>query len=220
MVLVANLPNQPIDPLDDIVRRLAARTAIRPDIPRALPFLRALFLDLRGRNALVVAVVPLADVAGDGDLGVGALGRGLRVLDLPRVGVVAAEVEELDGLLCARAGRDVAGWALVLCVVEDMGASVRRCEVSYMWTSCLGTIRRSSPTSARPVARTRFSPLAVRGMSEVPVWRPSSDHSVSPWRTMKHRGVVIPFLRDCTGTRRSMGRELHLGVGLQGVTSH
>jgi hypothetical protein len=63
--------------------------------------------------------------------------------------------------------------------------------MTYMWTSCFGTIKRSSPTRARPVARTRFSPLLVRGMSEVPVWRPSSDHSVSPWRTMKHRGVVM-----------------------------
>jgi len=35
----------------------------------------------------------------------------------------------------------------------------------------------------------RFSPLAVRGMSEVPVWRPLRDHSVSPWRIMKTRGV-------------------------------
>jgi hypothetical protein len=51
-----------------------------------------------------------------------------------------------------------------------------------------GTINRSSPTSAFPVARTRFSPSSVSGMSEIPVWRPFSDHSVSPWRTMKTRG--------------------------------
>lgn len=44
---------------------------------------------------------------------------------------------------------------------------------------------------ARPVALTRFSPLAVRGISVEPVWRPSRDHSVSPWRTMKTRGVDI-----------------------------
>ena len=42
---------------------------------------------------------------------------------------------------------------------------------------------------ALPVANTRFSPLAVKGMSDDPVWRPLSDHSVSPWRTMKTRGV-------------------------------
>ena len=41
------------------------------------------------------------------------------------------------------------------------------------------------------MVRTRFSPLAVRGMLDVPVCFPESDHSVSPWRTMKQRGVVI-----------------------------
>jgi hypothetical protein len=51
-----------------------------------------------------------------------------------------------------------------------------------------GTIKRSAPTSALPVARTRFSPVGVRGMSDVPVWRPLRDHSVSPWRIMKTRG--------------------------------
>ena len=56
-----------------------------------------------------------------------------------------------------------------------------------------GTINLSLPTSAFPVARMRFSPLAVRGSSEVPVWRPLSDHSVSPWRMMKTRGVLILF---------------------------
>jgi hypothetical protein len=60
-----------------------------------------------------------------------------------------------------------------------------------MWTSCLGTISLSSPTSARPVARTRFSPFLVNGMSDVPVCLPDRDHSVSPCRTMKQRGVVM-----------------------------
>lgn len=50
---------------------------------------------------------------------------------------------------------------------------------------------RSSPTKALPVARIRFSPLSVRGSSVVPVCRPFSDHSVSPCRMMKARGVVI-----------------------------
>lgn len=60
-----------------------------------------------------------------------------------------------------------------------------------MWSSLLGTIRRSGPTIALPVARTRFSPLAVSGMSVRPVCLPLSDHSVSPWRTMKTLGVGI-----------------------------
>jgi hypothetical protein len=46
----------------------------------------------------------------------------------------------------------------------------------------------SSPTNALPVARIRFSPFAVRGMSVEPVWRPFNDHSVSPWRMMKTLG--------------------------------
>lgn len=60
-----------------------------------------------------------------------------------------------------------------------------------MCTNCRGTISLSSPTSALPVARTRFSPFFVNGMSVVPVCLPDSDHSVSPWRAMKHRGVVM-----------------------------
>lgn len=61
----------------------------------------------------------------------------------------------------------------------------------YMCATLDGTISLSSPTRALPVARILFSPLGVRGMSEVPVCRPLSDHSVSPWRIMKARGVVI-----------------------------
>lgn len=49
-----------------------------------------------------------------------------------------------------------------------------------MWASLEGTMRRSSPTRAFPVARIRFSPLAVRGMSVLPVCLPLRDHSVSP----------------------------------------
>lgn len=60
-----------------------------------------------------------------------------------------------------------------------------------MWASLEGTMSLSSPTSARPVARILFSPFSVSGSSVVPVCRPLSDHSVSPWRIMKARGVVI-----------------------------
>jgi hypothetical protein len=52
-------------------------------------------------------------------------------------------------------------------------------------------MRRSEPTRALPVARMRFSPVGVRGMSVMPVWRPLRDHSVSPWRMMKTRGSGI-----------------------------
>lgn len=63
--------------------------------------------------------------------------------------------------------------------------------LSYTCTRFLGTISLSSPTSALPVALTRFSPFAVSGRSEVPVCRPFRDHSVSPWRTIKQRGVIV-----------------------------
>ena len=62
---------------------------------------------------------------------------------------------------------------------------------AHMWAILEGTMSRSSPTRAFPVARILFSPFGVNGMSEVPVWRPLSDHSVSPWRMIKARGVVI-----------------------------
>jgi hypothetical protein len=106
MVRLPDLPDQPIDALNDVGRTLAPGTAIFPNIPGPEPVLGALLPDLRRRDALVVAVVPLADVGRDGDFGVGTHGRGLRVRDLPRVRVVAAEVEELERLLGARAGRD------------------------------------------------------------------------------------------------------------------
>lgn len=61
----------------------------------------------------------------------------------------------------------------------------------YMWASLEGTMSRSWPTSARPVARILFSPFSVSGSSVVPVCLPFRDHSVSPWRMMKARGVVI-----------------------------
>jgi hypothetical protein len=71
------------------------------------------------------------------------------------------------------------------------GVGRRKGRGVYMCARFLGTISLSSPTSACPVALMRFSPLAVRASSVVPVWRPLSDHSVSPWRIMKTRGSGI-----------------------------
>jgi hypothetical protein len=58
-----------------------------------------------------------------------------------------------------------------------------------------GTISLSSPTSAFPVATTRFSPLAVNESSVVPVCRPFRDHSVSPCRMTNTRGSGIVIIR-------------------------
>lgn len=66
-----------------------------------------------------------------------------------------------------------------------------------MWVSLLGTMSLSLPTRALPVALTLFSPSAVRGMSVTPVCLPLRDHSVSPWRAMKTRGVDMVGLSGC-----------------------
>ena len=107
VIFVPNFLDQPIHSLNNIFRRLAARTTICPDIPRPEPLFFAPFPDLFRRDALVLAVVPLADVRRDGDFCIGADGGGLLVRDLPGVGVVAAEVKELEGLLGAGARGDV-----------------------------------------------------------------------------------------------------------------
>lgn len=110
---------------------------------------------------------------------------------MPGVAVAAAEVEEFEGALGAVAGGYVAVFGS--CVLESAfcggwsGRGQGRGR-RYMCARFPGTMSLSSPTRALPVARMRFSPLAVRGSSVVPVWRPLRDHSVSPWRIMKTRG--------------------------------
>ena len=102
---------------------------------------------------------------------------------LPGEFVFAAEVEEFEGAAGAVAGGDVAGGkgGSVSAVCDGGIGGLGEGEGGqYMWASLEGTMRRSSPTRAFPVARIRFSPLAVRGMSVVPVCLPLRDHSVSP----------------------------------------
>lgn len=89
---------------------------------------------------------------------------------------------------CAgRGGVAIHSYNLILATYIASGFLERE-ESRYMCARFPGTMSLSSPTSAFPVARTRFSPLAVKGSSVVPVWRPLSDHSVSPWRIIKTRG--------------------------------
>lgn len=59
------------------------------------------------------------------------------------------------------------------------------------WERREGSIRRPGPRREREEARTWDSPRGVRGISEVPVWRPLMVHSVSPWRARKTRGVAM-----------------------------
>jgi hypothetical protein len=108
---------------DDNTRRwnehlLPPRTPIPPDIPPRTPIyiqplLPAQRADGRRREALVVAVVPLADVVGDLDLGVARRVRavGLAVRGPGELGQVG-DVEELEGSLGALAGGDVAVWGV------------------------------------------------------------------------------------------------------------
>jgi len=93
---------------------LPARTPVPPDIPRPRQALPLPDLpDLGRRDALVVAVVPLADVLGDLDAG-RARGVVRRVVvggavPVPGEGfVLLADSEELEGALGAPAGGDVA----------------------------------------------------------------------------------------------------------------
>lgn len=159
---------------------------------------------MRGRETFVGTVVPFADCVCDLDVCVcAAFGREeSRGVIGPGILIAAAEIEEFEGALGAVAGGDVTGWVLanVVCLVRV--GHIGRCldweswRLAYMCANFEGTINRSSPTSALPVARTRFSPFTVRGMSVVPVWRPLRDHSVSPWRMMKTRGSGIAYVRN------------------------
>jgi hypothetical protein len=75
----------------------------------------ALLTNLGGRDALVITVIPFRDAICYGDTGVGSgWTRGLFSgggLGLPREGIVAADVEELEGTLGAVPRRDVAAGA-------------------------------------------------------------------------------------------------------------
>jgi hypothetical protein len=151
-------------------------------------------------KTLVVTVVPFGDAVCDFDIcvraGIEAGGGGGGG---PREARFAADVEEFEGALGAGAGGDVAVvsqhqlLSLSTCLVLELVWGMEVWE-RYMCARFLGTINLSEPTRALPVARTRFSPLDVSGMSEVPVWRPLRDHSVSPWRIMKTRGVGMLVL--------------------------
>lgn len=90
---------------------LATRAAITPDVPvLGQALLLADATDLGGRDALVVAVVPLANVLGDLDTGValGSVALYLAML-LPGELVGEAEVQELKCALGTLARRNVAG---------------------------------------------------------------------------------------------------------------
>lgn len=98
---------------------LPTRTPILPNIPHALiPLLRPPLPNLRARDTLVVAVVPLADVIRDLDPGgavgeVVAVGWGVAVGGPGELVRGDAEVEELKGSLGSGSGGDVAGGLLV-----------------------------------------------------------------------------------------------------------
>lgn len=109
---------------------LAAGTAVFPNVPlRSQALLLAQLPDFGARNALVLTVIPLANVVGDLDAGfavpggggagsVAMLGPGQRVLD--------TEVQQLEGALGALARRDVAVMSVSGSVLGGGKAGKRR----------------------------------------------------------------------------------------------
>lgn len=94
---------------------LAPGTSIPPDIPVGIQtLLLAELFDLRRRNALVVAIVPLADVLGDLDTGFAGQAVIARLtMRSPGKRVLVLQVEELQGALGTPSWRDVAVRGLV-----------------------------------------------------------------------------------------------------------
>lgn len=68
VVLLADVADQPVDTHDNVFRRLAAGTAVAPDIPIFIEAGgTAGGADLWRRHSLIVAVVPLDNIGRDGD---------------------------------------------------------------------------------------------------------------------------------------------------------
>lgn len=88
---------------------LSAGTAIPPDVPVLIqPLVPPQGPDLGARDALVVAIVPLADVLGDLDAraaGLGAVAVRGGAVSLPGK-VSEAQVQQLEGALRTGAGGD------------------------------------------------------------------------------------------------------------------
>lgn len=160
---------------------LSAWAPIPPYIPRLKPGLAPHLPNLSAGDALIIAVIPLPDILCDLHLSIclDFLFR-QRCCFLPRQPLSAADFEKFEGALGAATGRDVSA---VTCKIDckGRGGEERRGEGNTnICARFRGTINRSSPTSARPVAMILFSPFSVRGSSVVPVCRPFKDHSVSP----------------------------------------
>lgn len=85
-------------------------------VPPYIPSLHQTLLfangaDLWARYALIIAVVPLADILGNLDAGfaVEACFRKLLAVDFPRQGIRNVEIEQFKGPLCSLSRRDVSG---------------------------------------------------------------------------------------------------------------
>lgn len=116
VVVGADLGDQAVDARDDVLGRLATRAPVAPDVPAAQALSLAHLADLGGRDALVVAVVPLGDARVDRHARVSrvlrrlvgiALGRRVRAAT-PREWLVAAQVEEFEGSFGSLSRRHVA----------------------------------------------------------------------------------------------------------------
>ena len=129
----ADVGDEPVHAPGDVLGGLAAGAAVPPDVP--LPLAQALLpphpADLGARDALVVAVVPLADVLRHLDARVagGAGPAGCRgPVGLPGQGL-DAQVEQLKGALGTLARGDVAVVCVSTCIlngdVDEVGGGTR-----------------------------------------------------------------------------------------------
>jgi len=93
------------------VHSLSARTAISPDIPLMLSVLLPLFFDGLGRDALIVTVVPFANVLGHLHISLrraAILGVFWRSF-LAWYGLFEAEIEQLESTLGTFPWGDISG---------------------------------------------------------------------------------------------------------------
>jgi hypothetical protein len=73
MILLSDLPNQAVDPLNDLLWRLSVRATVAPDIPVCrLPCVGELLADFGAGDAFVGAVVPFGDGGGDCNASIGS----------------------------------------------------------------------------------------------------------------------------------------------------
>jgi hypothetical protein len=145
---------------------LASRAPISPYIPRIQSGLFPLFPDLGAGDTFIISIVPLLNVFSYLHSRIGSYFRfGEFAMRPPWVFLLAADLKELECALSTASRGDVSAFPCeTSCFIE-----IHEEDRTNMWAKFRGTINRSSPINALPVALILFSPFAVRGSSVVPV---------------------------------------------------